>query len=313
MRILPFEICRLLSIQLIAAPRRLIKGPRKIQEKMFNELEFSTYYEAIAFELRASLARYYDTWLDVLCKDEAVRSMYLSTVEQKRISVVILSCALFEHAINFYLGTKCKGTDFEKLERKSVIKKWTAIPKQFVPAYDLPPGSDLDRDLNSVVNRRNAIVHAKPKLSIDGDNRHAGNEPTILLDENDFVGRCATIPFRLVENLLNFDHDAFFAMDSVRTSCGAVMQELNGARHRFDYVSRMPEELLAEIMEQGHHRDRAKLFAALIGAVPIRRKDGGIPVRRHGEIIALLRPLKFFAASGFTLDLSDPAVQNRIG
>ena len=301
-----FDICLDLRIQLIPAAGQLIKEGRNTL--MFNEMEFSTYYEAIAFELRASLARYYDVWLDVLCKEEAEQPLYVSTVEQKRINIVVLSCALLEHTINFYLSTKCKGVDFEKLERKSVIKKWTAIPKQFVPAYGLATGSDLEQDLNSVVNRRNAIVHAKPKLSIDGDNRHAGNEPVILLDENEFIGRCATVPFRLLENLLNFDHDAFIAMSSVRTSCGAVMQELNGARSRFNYVARMPEELVAQIREQGYRRDRAKLFAALIGEVPIRRKDGSIPVRRYGEVIALLKPLKFFAASGFMLDLSDPAL-----
>jgi hypothetical protein len=113
------------------------------------------------------------------------------------------------------------------------------------------------------------------------------------------------MPFRLLEHLLSFDKDAFMAMISVRTSCGAVMQELGGARHRFEYATNLPEELVAEIMNQGHRRDRAKLFAALIGPVPMRRRDRSIAVHRYGEIIEVLQPLKYFQSVGFVLDTKD--------
>ncbi len=271
-------------------------------------MEFGTYYEAIAWELRAALSRYYDKWLEILCREEEERPLYLPTIEPKRISVVVLTCALIEHTINFYLGTKCDTVRFQELERKPLIKKWTVIPKEFVPAYDLSPGSVLYRELDALIERRNAIVHAKPKLSIDGDNRHAGNAPTVALDENAFVEGCASLPFRLVEHLLSFDQAAFMAMCSIRTSCGAAMQELGGARYRFEYATRLPEELVVEIVRQGHRRDRAKLFAALIGQVPLRRRNGDIAVRRHGEVIEVLKPLKFFASTGFALDLGDPAL-----
>jgi len=275
---------------------------------MFQEMEFGTYYEAIAWELRGALSRYYDKWLEILCKEEAERSLYLSTIEQKRATVVVLTCALIEHTINFYLGTKCDTARFEDLQWKNLAQKWKKVPRLFVTAYRLPGGSELAKDLDAVISRRNAIMHAKPKLSIDGDNRHAGNEPAIALDENAFIERCAFLPFRLLERLMSFDQGAFMAMCSVSTSCGAVMQELGGARHRFEYATKLPEELVLEIMEQGHRRDRAKLFAALIGKVPRRRRNGDIAVRRHGEVIEVLKPLKFFALVGFAFDLSDPAL-----
>lgn len=275
---------------------------------MFQEMEFGTYYEAIASELRRALSRYYDKWLEILCKEDEERPLYLSTIEPKLVTVVVLTCALIEHTINFYLGTKCDTARFEELQWRNLGQKWKKVPRLFVPSYRLPGGSELAKDLNAVISRRNAIMHAKPRLSIDGDNRHAGNEPAIALDENAFIEGCASLPFRLVEHLLSFDQGAFMAMCSIRTSCGAVMQELGGARYRFEYATRLPEELVLEIMEQGHRRDRAKLFAALIGEVPRRRRNGDIAVRRHGEVIEVLRPVKFFASAGFALDLADPAL-----
>jgi hypothetical protein len=275
---------------------------------MVNEMEFGTYYEAIAWELRGALSRYYDKWLEILCMDEVERPLYLSTIEQKRLTVVVLTCALIEHTINFYLGTKCDTTRFEELQWKNLAKKWTEMPKLFAPKYELPAGGELAKDLDAVIGRRNAIMHAKPRLSIDGDNRHAGNEPAIALDENAFIERCASLPVRLLEHLLSFDQDAFMAMCSIRTSCGAVMHELGGARYKFDYAAKLPEDLVGEIMTQGHRRDRARLFAALIGPVPRRRRNGDIAVRRHGEVIEVLKPLKFFASVGFALDLGDPAL-----
>lgn len=272
---------------------------------MFNEMEYGTYYEPIACALRASLSNYFDTWLDILSKEECERPLYLSTIERHRITVIVLSCMLIEHNINFYLSTKCTAARFEKLQRNALVNKWTDVPKEFVPTYTLPVGSELAKDLNALVNRRNAIVHAKPKLSIDGDNRHAGNEPPVELDENAFIERCASMPSRLLEHLLRFDQESFPMMSTITTSCGSVMHELTGARYRVDWLKRIPEELINEIMQQGHRRDRAKLFAALIGEVPKRRSDGSIAVRRYCEEIARLKPLKFFANVGFVLDLRE--------
>jgi hypothetical protein len=273
---------------------------------MFQEMRFSTYHELIASDLRAALIRYYDEWLDIVCKEEVERPQFLSSIEEKRISVVVLTCALLENAINFYLCTKCDAARFKDLQRKRLDEKWTTIPREFVPGYNLAAGSELARDLKSLIRRRNVIVHAKPMVSIDGDNRHAGNEPAIAVDENALIERCVSIPFRLLEHLFDFDGQAFMSMISVSTACGSVTQELNGARARLDYAARLPEELVAEIMAQGYRRERARLFAALIGPVPRRRSDGSIPVRRYGEVIALLKPLKSLEGSGFELDLSEP-------
>jgi hypothetical protein len=277
-------------------------------DHMFKMMEFGTYYEAIACELRGALSRYYDKWLEILCKEEAERPAHLSTIEQKRVTVVVLTCALIEQTVNFYLGIRCDPTRFHKLERENLAKKWKEFPKLFVPSYELPAAGALAKDHEALISRRNAIMHSKPRLSIDGDKRHAGNEPAIALDENAFIERCAFLPFGLLDHLLSFDQGVFMAMSSIRASCGAVKHELGGARYSFEYAKSLPEELVVEIMKQGHRRDRAKLFASLIGQVPLRRCNGDIAVRRHGEVIEVLKPLRFFASTDFVLDLGDPVL-----
>lgn len=274
---------------------------------MFDEMKFSTYYEVIASELRRALGRYYDTWQEILCKDENRRELYLSTIEQTRISVVVLTCSLLEHTINFYLCTKCSALEFRKLEREPFLKKWTTIPKSFASSYSIASNSGVLQELRRILRRRVSIVHAKPMLSIDGDNRHPGNVPDIKLDETSLMESCATLPFRLVENLLLSDRDAFFSMSSIRTTCGSVMQGLSGAKHRFEYAKNLPEELVKEIEAHGHSRERARLFASLIGPVPSRYLDKSIAVHRYGETIAVLPPLRFFDSIGFVLDQTDPA------
>jgi hypothetical protein len=262
---------------------------------MVNEMAFSTYHEIIAWELRGALSRYYETWLEVTCKGAVEGHGFITKVEQCRLVVVVLTCALVEHVINFYLCTKCNAVQFHKLERKALLKKWTEEPGKLLTNYKLLEQSQLGQDLARLINRRNAIVHAKPMISIDGDNRHAGNEPSMVLDENSFMEGCATLPFLLIENLLKFDHESFNVMFAIRTTCAAVQQELNGARYRLDYLGRLPEKLVTEIMEQGYRRETARLYGALIGEVPRRKPDGTIPVKSFDREIARLKPLKFFA------------------
>src|SRR6267142_3783497 len=172
---------------------------------MMNEIGFSTYHEVIACELRAALRRYFEKWDEISDKPEAEQPLYDSTIEQYRISIIVLSSALVEYTINFYISTKCDAKKFKKLDELVFFKKWAEAPKEFVPAYDLPLKSELALDLKKLIDRRNVIVHAKPAISIDGDNRHQGNHPPVALDENDFICRCASLPLRLLDNLLGFE------------------------------------------------------------------------------------------------------------
>src|ERR1700722_17331711 len=93
-------------------------------ESDFKEMSFSTYHEVIVWELRAAIGRYFDFLEDLAWKEERENVLYLGTMEQHRLPIIILSCTLLEHAINFYLCTKCQAEEFEKIERRSLLDKW---------------------------------------------------------------------------------------------------------------------------------------------------------------------------------------------
>jgi len=57
-------------------------------------------------------------------------------------------------------------------------------------------------------------------------------------------------------------------------------------------------ELARQIMEQGHDRQTACHYAALIGDTPLTDEQGKIIVRdRHGRELARLQPLAMFSDS----------------
>lgn len=260
---------------------------------MVNEMAYDDYHEVIGWELRAAVRRYYDKWEEVLNMDEQDRKAWISAVEQSRVSIVVLATALAEYVINFYICTRCDAKEFRDLDRRSLQQKWTEVPKQFLRKYSLAGKPELRRDLSQLIARRKAIVHPKPTMSIDGDNRHKGNEPKTELDEHDFVGRCTTLPFRLIEHLLEYDHNDFIPMHHLRICCGTVANAFETGQRRLDVAAKYPRELIREIMDQGFDRDTAVHCAILMGDKPKTDADGNIVIR-HGKVITL-RPLKFFA------------------
>lgn len=263
-------------------------------------LKFSDYYEIISWELCSAIARYNESWEWILCSEEHERSRYLNGVEQHRLTVIILTCAFLEALINFYLCTKCNAIEFNELDRGPREKrcgfkdKWKKAPKRFVANYTLDTEQDLLTDLDDVVERRDAIVHSKPMISIDGDNRHAGNAPPFELNEHEFMARCASLPFRLVDRLQKFDPDTLF-LDSMLRLCGRVNHKFKAGQYFIERCSNASEELIKEIMTQGYDRHTAKHYAVRIGDSPRWSRDGAIVVSRRKEELARLKPLNFFA------------------
>jgi hypothetical protein len=261
---------------------------------MFKEMEFSTYHEIIAWELRHSIRRYADMWISVLCKEPTEHQLYGQSMEQMRLSVVVFASCLLESSINFFLCTQCTAVQFEKFDKFSLADKWAKLPKNFAPNYELT--HELQQDLQDIIARRKAIVHAKPKISIDGDNRHAGNEPPGALDEHEFIGRCCTLPFRLIEHLLGFkgESDTFALLSDVRLHCGIAADEFEKADRRIGWYTNVPPALVDEIMAQGHKRETAVEYAVQIGGFPHRDTEGNILVKATRKVTIQLKPLEFF-------------------
>jgi hypothetical protein len=263
---------------------------------MKNEMSFSTYHEIIAGELCCALKRYFEQWDDILDMPEEERPFYDTTIERHRISVVVLCAVLAEYSINFYLSAKCDAATFKELERKNLFEKWAKLPKQFLPAYKLPPKSQLAKDLSNLVNRRNVLAHPKPAMSIDGDDRHPGNHPPVALDENDFICRCASLPFRLVDNLLKFDQKGFTELHILRDPCAMVANECSFWEEMRKREASYQKELIHEIMEQGYSRHVANLCAIQFRYhPPVLEKVECLVVKDPlGKDLAKLRPLKFY-------------------
>jgi hypothetical protein len=190
----------------------------------FNEIRFSTYHEVIADELRLAIRRYNDAWEEVLWNGWQKSEYYASWIERRRFPVIVWTCTLLENLANFYISTKCDAEVFSKLQKGKLAKKWIVIPKLFAPTYSCP--ADIVNDFDRLMTRWNAVIHGKPLISIEGDKRHAGNEPAITVDEHEIMTATATLPRRLIDNLLLHD-PSFQLLSDFRVLCGQVAQEFH--------------------------------------------------------------------------------------
>src|SRR5262245_33790702 len=114
---------------------------------MFNEMRNSDYHEVIAWELRDAVRRYYQTWEEIPEKEKPEQKLWAKSIEQRRLTIIVLSAALLEAAINFYLSTKCSAKRFAEIgkdKRKGTLfGKCTEAPKEFRKSYSVPARSDL--------------------------------------------------------------------------------------------------------------------------------------------------------------------------
>jgi len=106
---------------------------------------------------------------------------------------------------NLYIGNKATPEQFTLLERATFLEKWTVVPTVFLPDYSLPKDGALYQDLKRLHARRNALAHLKEEVTRDGVVLHPGSLPEAAGDEPVFVGRCASLPERLVVHLSSFD------------------------------------------------------------------------------------------------------------
>jgi hypothetical protein len=256
------------------------------------EIAYSAYHEIIVYELRASIRRYNDQWEDVLWKRLTNSPLHALHIEQYRLPIILLSCTLLECVINFYLCMNCDAKRFRKLEREGLLDKWTKIPKEFNSKYSVPP--TIAVDLKKLIDRRVSIVHPKPYLSMDGDNRHTGNHPSVDVDENDFVGLCSRLPLTLLDNLLSAEGRYDVLLHSIRIWCGAAANEFDSAQRRLKQLFEFPRELIEEIMQQGYDRRKAVTIAIFLGDNPEAKKDasGNYVIYPHGKMV--IKPLKYF-------------------
>jgi hypothetical protein len=134
-------------------------------------------------------------------------------LEQRRATTLVLAACCHEALANLYLAQKTTSEEFAILKWTRFLEKWTVLPSLFVPNYSFPKDGELYQDLKRLSARRNALVHLKEAVSRDGATLH----PEVASDESVFIGRCQSLPDRLLEHLASFDKtDVIVQIKTVR-------------------------------------------------------------------------------------------------
>ena len=105
-----------------------------------------------------------EKWQFHECFDQRLMTEY--------VTVVMLSHSLCEALINaiIAIGLAEKGaTDlFTLIENAEFKRKWLIGPKSFYPEYEFPVGTGIHQTLSLLVKDRNALMHSKIELTVNG-------------------------------------------------------------------------------------------------------------------------------------------------
>lgn len=123
------------------------------------------------------------------------------------VTVAFLAHALAESAINAVLaiGLASSGAEdlFALIERADIKEKWVTGPKTFYPGYSLPKSSALYQTLQHLTRQRNAFVHYKIELEMDGEKKLEGSrlDRSPLGTQIAWVRRFFSLPYDLALNV----------------------------------------------------------------------------------------------------------------
>jgi hypothetical protein len=128
-------------------------------------------------------------------------------VMSEYVTVAFLSHALCEALINAILAIGLSATNnsalFEMLERADIKEKWCIGPKSFHPAYILPKGNSLHQTLQHLTRQRNALVHYKIDLEMQGKPVLRGSrlERGSFKEQIAWIGRFFSLPYDLADHV----------------------------------------------------------------------------------------------------------------
>jgi hypothetical protein len=127
-------------------------------------------------------------------------------LEQRRATALILAACCVEAVANLYIEHKASPDQFDYLKWANFIEKWTIIPSFFVPSYTFPKDGVLYQDLKRLNVLRNKLVHLKEEFTRGDVVLHIGSHPEYEPDEHIFVGRCRSLPERLLSHVALYDN-----------------------------------------------------------------------------------------------------------
>jgi hypothetical protein len=142
--------------------------------------------------------------------------------EQKHVTqfvtVIMLAHALSEALINAVLaiGLANAGSTelFPLLERSDFKQKWLYGPKSFAPDFTFPTGSALHETLTMLSRQRNALVHLKIELTVEGNKVLEGTdfERKHYAEERKWLRRYFSLPYDLEELVRKSIKDTSFML-----------------------------------------------------------------------------------------------------
>ncbi len=138
-------------------------------------------------------------------RQQSVR--FTDPIMAEYVTVAFLSHALSEAMINAILaiGVANAGAPevFALLERGDIKEKWVAGPKSIHPAYTLEKSSALFQTLQHLTRQRNAFIHYKVELEMDGEAKIQGSKlhRAPLREDLGWIRRFFSLPFDLVAHV----------------------------------------------------------------------------------------------------------------
>ncbi len=121
------------------------------------------------------------------------------------VDVIMLSYALCEALINAILAIGLANAEsvelFPLFEKADFKKKWLFGPKSFSPTYRFPHGTGLHETLVMLSRQRNALVHHKIELEVNGTKllEGSGFERKQYDEEQRWLRRFFSLPYDLAE------------------------------------------------------------------------------------------------------------------
>ncbi len=134
------------------------------------------------------------------------------------VTVILLAHALSEALINAVLAIGLANANsaelFSILEKADFKKKWLYGPKSFCPTYEFPIGTALHETLTMLSRQRNALVHLKIELTVEGKKVFEGSafERKHYNEELQWLRRYFSLPYDLAEFIRNSIKEPFLML-----------------------------------------------------------------------------------------------------
>jgi hypothetical protein len=135
-----------------------------------------------------------------------IHNTFADRIMSMYVTVAFLAHALAEATINAILaiGLVAQNSQdlFTLLERTDIKEKWVTGPRVFAPSFSFPKGGTLYRTLQHLSRQRNAFIHYKIELEIDGKKALEGSrlDRAPLGHQLDWTRRFFNLPYDLSDH-----------------------------------------------------------------------------------------------------------------